>query len=236
MRAFLTALQITTRFRTKEPSADYGSVNLLLPIAGAVIGGVLWVCASLITELASFGAGAVIGAILLPLLYVWGTQARNLSGLLWLIDQWALPEEALDRSHFYWRVTGFQLAVLVKIALIGLLLYAQQSAWLLVMVVLSHAGLAELCRPGTETGDEQPLGRWGHWILAALTVVVVSVFNGTVVAGVLAIIISWLLVPVLGRGISRETGILLEESGKRAIVELVEYAVLFVAVLFFYGS
>ena len=239
MNVFKTACNLLTRvsFKTRE-TKDYGNVLTCFPVVGALLGVGMCAAAALVFELTNRQAGTAFGAVGLPILYWWATRGRGLAGIAWSLEKWA-EVRAQPEYDIYWRVCVFQALALLKLLGTAVILYTGSLFWLLIVPVLATAVLAELCRPPAAADgvlDDDGASRpWpGHWLVAAAVVLIVSGYLGALVAGLLSLVLAWLLVPALEKLLLSTVGELTEE-GRCAAMELTELAALLVGVVYFLG-
>lgn len=233
MDAFKTACRLLTRFRL--PSQ--GPVNELLllslfPVVGGVLGGAAWFLATCFLAIGRPPVGAVLGALVIPPFLWWATRARGMTSLMWLTDR--LPTGDQDPHHqLYLRLSVVQGTVLVKLLCVGLILYFRQGFWVFLVPVLSCTALAEMRR---RTVSEATGGGYvyHHWVVAAGLVLVVSGLAQTFVGGLFALVLAWLLIPLLNR-LAEDLEPGATERNHWATAELVELTVLLLGVLYFLG-
>lgn len=238
MNAWKTALGIVTRFQWQNDDAAVprDGVFVRMPLVGALLGLALAVCADLLLWLAHRGAGTLLGAGAVFALWWWLTDGRGARGIIALTE--AIFSGPGDMpTAMYGRVTLFQALLCLRLLCIGILLYLGRSFWLIVVTSLTAATFAEMLRarepaiPGEENAWS---GLYGHWLAAALVVLIAAGFGQAFVAGVVALVIAWLLPATLERLFSAMP--LTAETATYGGTALVETLLLLLGVIFFMAS
>lgn len=231
-----TACRVLTRFRigTDESTPEYLTL-IAMPIVAALIGLLLWVLALVLDRLAADTLGLVIAAVGLPLLLWWLNRAKGLDGLISVLENWNGGGGA-SPSVVYWKLCAFQGLLAAKILGIGFLLSRGRGLWLVPVTVLSATTFAGFLKsaPAPEPGtDEEPdwIQRSGHWAVGAVLALIAAGLTGAFAAGVFAVLGAWLLIPALER-LMQSPAAEWSESARRAAVELTEYAVIAVGVIY----
>gem|GEM_PF-2355804 len=231
-----TACRIMTRFQgTGEDVSQDRCVLLAMPLIGTVIGVVLWLLALLIRMLAGSTLGLLTAAVGIPLLLWWLNRGRGLDALIALLEDWD-ESGAAAPSAVYWKLCAFQGLLAVKIVGVGFLLSRGQALWLVPVAVLSATTLAGLLRPATATDTEANTDwvwfrRSGHWLIGMAVTLIAAGLAGAFAAGVFAVVGAWLLVPALERLLESPAADW-SEPARCAAVELTEYAVIAVGVIY----
>lgn len=235
-RSFTTALRLLTRLPVPgEDHADSSQVLAFFPAVGAVLGLVLWSVAAFLLFAIKGLAAAFLCAILLPPFFWWISEGRNLKGIIWVIGNWKASEgdETEDRTYRpYWILLGVQTALLCRVFAIGALVYSGHALWLVVGPVLAMAAHAELLTHNVQVVPKR--GSWPlHWLLAAALVLAASAcLRRGIFAGVLALVVAWVLTGFLERLAETQCG-KCEDHAHGAIREMVEVVVLLIGVLYF---
>ena len=236
VRSFSTALRLLTRLPI--PGEDHPDNRLVLaffPAVGAVLGLILWGVAAFLLFAVNSLAAAFICAILLPPFFWWISEGRNLKGMIWVIGNWASHDgdETEDSSYRpYWILLGVQTALLCRVFAIGALVYTGNALWLVIGPVLAMAAHAELLTHNAQVVPQRapwPL----HWLLATGLVLVVSAcLPRGIFAGILALVVAWVLTGFLERLAEAQCG-KCEDHAHGAIREMVEIVVLLIGILYF---
>jgi len=234
VNAFVAAFGALTRvpLRTDEDTR-LAHVLVCFPIVGALLGLALWLGALLLVSVADKGRGALLAGSLLPVFYWWFTGGENLRGLMWVVDKVPGPRGLLPQHEMYFRVSAFQATVLIKLVCTGALVYTEHAAWLIIAPLVSSAALAELCRNALPGGDAID-GRYTHWIIAGPLVLAIAGWMGAFVAGAIAVVLGWLIVPTVERMLQGARGAPLD-TARRAAAEFIDQIILLLGVLYLLG-
>lgn len=228
------AVRILTRFdlRAEEPE-DLAGVRACFPLVGMALGLGAWLVARAFMWSAGDRIGIIVSAVAVPVLLWWLTGGKGLKGLVWSLEH--RPRTDAESSYdLYWRLTAFQVSLLLKILCTGVVLCFGRSLWIVLVPLLSHAALAEAFTSPQEQQERAVRTRYGHWVSAGVVVVVLGGLMGAWLGAVFAAILSACLVAPLRRlaGIGEGQP---SEPPRRAVMELVEQLVLLIGALYFLG-
>ncbi|MBT3377417.1 MAG: hypothetical protein HN742_34560 [Lentisphaerae bacterium] len=232
MKSFRTALNILTRLPIKaDETADENSVLACFALTGVCIGLCMWWLATVLRWAAGPGVAALACAVCLPGLFWWLTRTRSLRGTVRFLHQCPLLATGTEQE-VYLRVTAFQVALLVKICLVGWLVYSGRALWLVASLGLAFAMFAELCRgPGPDA--EAPWWRVdAHWVVAVVATLVAGTLCGAFLAGVFSCVIVWLLRGRLEEQIEKVMGPA-DDLGRWVAIEWIDLLVVIAGTLFF---
>ena len=220
--AFLAALQFLTRIPVGSSAGRQGpdagapaNTAVFYPLVGAVIGGILAVAAALLPPL-------TVSAALLLSIWVLLTGALHLDGLADSADAWLGGFGDRERTLAIMKdsavgvggVVALVLVLLLKYAALGVLLEQHDYLALLLVPVLARAACLALLLT-TPYVRENGLGSglvdringnaaWGVIAGAALLYLIVAGFWPTAAAGVVAVLLRWLMLRRIG-GITGDT-------------------------------
>lgn len=236
--AFFTALRLLTRLPVRsEESRDTRLILDLFPLVGLCLGLLLWAVAAFLVRASNPLAAAFVCAMLMPPLYWWLTEGRNLSGLIWCAGNWRAGEvdaETEGRYRPYWVIVAVQVVFLCRVGAMGILVYNNNAMWLVVAPVLGFAAHAEMLGYASTPVDHRP-GISLHWVTALVCCVLAGGFLASLPAGILAPVLCWVAVPFLARRVESNCGAL-NDAGHAAIREAVELIALVVGIVSFTGA
>lgn len=200
MNAFTAACRFLTRFKVVSRGAPQAARLLqMFPVVGAVVGLALFLLALVLPALSSRGLAAGLLAIAIPCVLWWVTEWRGLRALAWFFESRRFAAlvavDGAGREGLYWRITAFQIALLVKLLCVGAVVYSGHAAWLVLVPVLSFTCMAELHADELKSADGG--ARHGHWFVAAGLCLVAGGLTGAFVGALLVVLVCRLLLPVL---------------------------------------
>lgn len=252
IKSFFSSLRLLTRFRL--PGEDAHDPRLILaffPLTGLIAGLVPAVLAWLLLYGTGRMAGAFLCALLLPPLYWWLTDGRNLKAVIWTAANWRVSDvgEAEDRQcRPYWIMLAVQTVFVSRLALTGLVAAFGVKAlavwphpdasslslrifWLALAPVLGMAAHADLLSKAV-LPDRSSLWPPPHWILAAVLVLVPALLMQALLPALLALVLAWAVTGWAGRWIQSRCAPPLEFT-HGAVRELVELMTLLAGLLYF---
>lgn len=235
VNAFSTALRLLTRFPVRtEECRDTRLILVMFPVVGLVLGVMLWMAAAFLAYASNRLAAAFICAMLLPPLYWWVTEGRNVSGIIWCAGNWRQGETDADteaRYRPYWVIVAVQVVFLCRVGATGILVYNNHALWLVAGPILALAAHAELLGNAVQPQEQRPGVGW-HWILATVCCVLAGGVLHGLPAGILAPVLAWVAVQFLARHVEFNCGVL-NEAGHGAIREVIELITLVVGIISF---
>ncbi|MFO7820852.1 MAG: hypothetical protein R6V56_02155 [Lentisphaeria bacterium] len=201
----------------------------LLPLAGLALGVVLWLTAWLsIILIGNYLAGAVVAAILVPLLYNWLSGGRGLVTASRLGAQ--LTDGRLVVSPELQALVAVQICLILQAIAVLILVLTSQSWWLLLMPVLGSTAYAELLSSRDENGVSADRLGPVHWYIAGALVLLVTGLQGQLIAGLFALVLAWLMAPAVNRFLANR-GVEDDADRMRGAFYIAEGLILWVGVL-----
>lgn len=239
MQPFLLALKLISVFPVGDvEEADAKDTASYFPLAGFAVGLVMAVGGLLLIALMPLPVAAVVGGILIPVAYSALTRHHGLQGMAETLEKW-FPDsdsaEGADRVAFYRNILIIQTLALVKFVFVGLVLYYRQPMWLALVPALSHCAWSDLLQPDSQNIDIP--GNSGvrirvHWVFAAVISLLAGALSGSLAAGILAPILTWLSIQASRTLLTERLGGI-HPTGVYAVAEKMELLVLLVGILFF---
>ena len=235
IKGLFTALRLLTRLSvSREESQDSRLVLGFFPAVGLLLGLIVWGVATFLQFATNSLAATVLSAIVLPPLYWWLVEGRNLRGIIWTAAHWQLPDaedEEENQYRSYWVLLAVQTLFLCRVAATGILVYSDKSLWLVVGPIVAMAAHAELVAAETPAPDSPP--QWSlHWLLAAAFAIGVTSFLKSPLAGIFAVVLAWALTGFLARAVEAHCPKPTSNS-HGAIREAVETVVMLIGILYF---
>ncbi len=214
-----------------EKPADSRQAVPALPLVGLVIGLILWLLAWLFTALlGSRIVAAVLCGIILPAFYGWVTGFRTVRSTVDVIIGWRSgPSGRAGSSAAYAPLIGLQTLLILSALGVALLVALGSAAWLVLVPTLAATVLAEELHGGAG-GNSRSSGRYLHWALAAVVAVVAAGFMGLLIPGLFAVVLAWLLNPILQRWFAVRSDAD-AQSGMWAATALIELLVVWLGVV-----
>jgi hypothetical protein len=218
-----------------NPKSDPGKALAYLPVPGLLLGILAFVLAALLLLASGVRptAGALLGAVAVPTLLWYLTRGQGPNGTIHVLENLFTSGAAngAGRNAIYWTLCAFQALVALRILAIGLLMANGAHAWLILAPTLGAAALGELLRSATGTARPATGHPYLNWILTATVTLAVGALVQALLGALIALALTWLLVPVLGRTLTAHGGGL-DAPACRAGAEVLETLVLLVGVLF----
>lgn len=238
MQPFLLALKLISVFPIREiDHADARDTAAHFPLAGFAIGLISTIVGLVLLFLTPLPVATTVGAVLIPVMYSVLTRHHGLQGIAGVLDVWNAqsPEVGDERTNLYRNMVMIQTLALVKILFVGLVLYYRKPMWLALVPALSHCAWSDLLQPEWDSvgvpGNKNvrvPV----QWVFAAAISLLAGALSGSLAAGILAPILTWLSIQAARTLLTERIGGI-EPTGVYAVTEKLELLVLLVGILFF---
>lgn len=238
MKPFLLALKLISAFPIREiEPADAQDTAAYFPLAGLAVGLILAALGVILLVVAPLPVATTVGAVLIPVVYSVLTRHHGLHGIAGVLDNWLAQsaETADERAGFYRNIVMIQTLFLVKILFVGLVLYYRKPMWLALVPALSHCAWSDLLQPewdSVEVPGNNNIRVPVQWIFAAVISLLAGALSGSLAAGILAPILTWLSIQAARTLLTERLGGI-EPTGVYAVSEKLELLVLLVGILFF---
>ena len=201
-----------------------------LPVMGLLLGVAgLLVFLLLALVVGSWVALSASASLLLVFGNWWLTRARAINGFLQVASGWPARGGVDSGTMTVWQLNAGQGLILLKLLGVGVLLASGNAVWYIAAPVIAWTVYGEIALAG-ETRDEASGSGPVHWYIAAGIVLVVAIFVGMLIPGLLALLLGWLGAGPMRRWFAR-AGQADADKAALATVECIEVLVLWIGVL-----